>query len=39
MANFGFWNVDSLRNLQTDVRELPRFAADLAFDRSLDVLF
>lgn len=39
MATFGFWNVDSLRNLQTDERELPRFAADLALERSLDVLF
>ena len=39
MATFGFWNVDSLRNLQTDERELPRIAADLALERSLDVLF
>ena len=39
MATFGFWNVDSLRNLQADGRELPRFAADLALERSLDVLF
>jgi len=39
MATFGFWNLDSLRNLQTDERELPRFVADLALERSLDVLF
>jgi Endonuclease/Exonuclease/phosphatase family. len=39
MATFGFWNVDSLRNLETDGREIPRFAADLALERSLDVLF
>lgn len=39
MAAFGFWNVDSLHNLQTNERELARFAADLALERSLDVLF
>lgn len=39
MATFGFWNVNSLRNLETDEREIPRFAAELAFERSLDVLF
>jgi hypothetical protein len=39
MATFGFWNVDSLRNLETGERECPRFAADLALERSLDVLF
>ena len=39
MVNFGFWNVNSLRDLQTDERKLPRFAADLVFERSLDVLF
>jgi exonuclease III len=39
MATFGFWNVDSSRNVQRDGRELPRFAADLALERSLDVLF
>jgi hypothetical protein len=39
MAIFGFWNIDSLRNLQTDERELPRLAADFALERSLDVLF
>ena len=39
MATFGFWNVDSLRNLQTHERELPRLAADFALERSLDVLF
>jgi hypothetical protein len=27
MANFGFWNVNSLRNLDTDRREIPRFGA------------
>jgi hypothetical protein len=39
MATFGFWNVDSLRNLETDEREFPKLAADLALERSLDVLF
>lgn len=39
MVTFGFWNVDSLRNLQADERELPRLAADLALERSLDILF
>jgi hypothetical protein len=39
MAKFGFWNVNSLRNLETDRREIPRCAADLALERSLDVLF
>jgi exonuclease III len=39
MATFGFWNVDSLRKVPTDERELPQFAADLAVERSLDVLF
>src|ERR1017187_5183258 len=39
MTRFGFWNVDSLRNLETDQREIPRLAADLAVERSLDVLF
>ena len=39
MATFGFWNVDSLRDRQKDERDLPRFAADLALGRSLDVLF
>jgi exonuclease III len=39
MATFGFWNVNSLRNLQTDERELPPFAADFALERSLEVLF
>jgi hypothetical protein len=39
MATFGFWNVDSLRNQQTDERELPRIVAELAIERSLDVLF
>src|SRR5947199_10281334 len=39
MATFGFWNVDSLRNLETDKREFPGLAADLALERSLDVLF
>lgn len=39
MATFGFWNVDSLRNLQTDERELSRLAADFALERSLEVLF
>ncbi len=39
MATFGFWNVDSLRNLETDEREIPRLAAALALERSLDVLF
>src|SRR5437588_12196617 len=39
MATIGFWNVDSLRNLETDTREFPRLAADLALERSLDVLF
>jgi hypothetical protein len=39
MARFGFWNVNSLRNLATDRREIPRYAAELAFERSLDVLF
>src|SRR5579863_3897162 len=39
MANFGFWNVNSLRDLELDRREMPRLAAELAFERSLDVLF
>src|ERR1700689_3522397 len=39
MINFGFWNVDSLRDLETDRREIPRCAAALARERSLDVLF
>jgi endonuclease/exonuclease/phosphatase family metal-dependent hydrolase len=39
MATFGFWNIDSLRNLQTDERNLPQIVADLALERSLDVLF
>jgi len=39
MATFGFWNVDSSRNVERDDRELPRFAVDLALERSLDVLF
>lgn len=39
MANFGFWNVNSLWNQEKDKREIPRFVADLAFDRSLDILF
>src|SRR5213594_2672933 len=39
MATFGFWNVDSLRDLAADEREFPRLAADLALERSLDVLF
>jgi endonuclease/exonuclease/phosphatase family metal-dependent hydrolase len=39
MPTFGFWNVDSLRNLHTDERELPRFVADLALERSIDVFF
>jgi exonuclease III len=39
MAQFGFWNVDSLRNLETDKREIPRCAAHLALEHSLDVLF
>jgi hypothetical protein len=39
MATFGFWNVNSLRNQQTDEREIPRLAADFALERSLEVLF
>ena len=39
MLTFGFWNIDSLRNLQTDERELPRFVADLVLERSIDVFF
>lgn len=39
MATFGFWNVDSLRNLAADQRELARYAADLALERGLDALF
>ncbi len=39
MATFGFWNVDSLRKPRTDERDLPRFVADFAFERSLDILF
>jgi hypothetical protein len=39
MANFGFWNVNSLRNLETDRREISQCAADLALERHLDVLF
>src|ERR1700730_10858368 len=39
MATLGFCNIDSLRNLETDKREFPRLAADLALERSLDVLF
>jgi hypothetical protein len=39
MALFGFWNVDSFYNLQLDERDISRCAADLAFERSLDVLF
>ena len=39
MAVFGFWNVDASRGLQTDDREIPRLAADLVRERSLDILF
>ncbi len=39
MSNFGFWNVNSLRNLDSDQREISRWAAELAFERSLDILF
>lgn len=39
IATFGFWNVNSLRNMQTDERELPRFVADFALERSIDILF
>ena len=39
MTNFGFWNVNSLRGLETDRREIPRLNAELALERSLDVLF
>jgi exonuclease III len=38
MANFGFWNVDARRDLLADDRELPRWVAELAVERSLDVL-
>ena len=39
MAAFGFWNIDSLRSLEDDGRELPRLVAELAHERSLDVIF
>jgi endonuclease/exonuclease/phosphatase family metal-dependent hydrolase len=39
MAAFGFWNIDSLRRLEKHRRALPRLAAELAYERSLDVLF
>src|SRR6266851_667930 len=39
MITFGFWNVDLRHNIESDERELPRLAAELAFERSLDVLF
>lgn len=39
IATFGFWNVNSLHNMQSDDRRLPRFAADFALERSLDILF
>lgn len=39
MTNFGFWNVDSLRAVETDLREIPRLVGELALDRSLDILF
>ncbi|WP_020470166.1 endonuclease/exonuclease/phosphatase family protein [Zavarzinella formosa] len=39
MVSFGFWNVDSLRNTSKDEREIARLAAELAVERSLDILF
>lgn len=39
MTAFGFWNVDSLRSPEDDSRELPRLVAELAHERSLDVIF
>jgi hypothetical protein len=39
MANFGFWNVNSLWDLETNLGVIPGLAAELAEERSLDVLF
>ena len=39
MTTFGFWNINSLRNLEEDAREFPAVAAELALERSLDILF
>ena len=39
MTNFGFWNVNSLHDLDTDVRQMPRIGADLVFQHSLDIIF
>jgi hypothetical protein len=39
VTNFGFWNVNSRRNLGKDRQEVPLFVGHLARERSLDVLF
>jgi hypothetical protein len=39
MATFGFWNVNSLRNVKAAQKEIPRLVAELALERSLEVLF
>ena len=39
MATIGFWNIDSLHNLQADGRVLAQHSADFALERSLDLLF
>ena len=39
MAIFGFWNIDSLRDHETDGRRLSKVVADFALERSLDVVF
>jgi len=39
MINFGFWNVDSSGDWQKTRQNIPQYAADLASEHSLDLLF